>query len=165
MKSKTPLSNQISWVGFIPFHLLLFGSIYLFEVLGFDSLTGVVFSLALYFLLRYTISSSHRSGIRKMKKGIYEEAIADFESSYAFFKKHNWLDKYRCIFLLSPSAITYTEMALVNIAFAYSQLGDGKSSVKYYEQALKGNPNSILEKLPQNNFSNNPIQPVAYRSG
>ena len=129
---------------------LLFGSMFLAEFMGFDSALGIITTLSLYFVLRYTISSSHRRGIRKMKKGDYQDAITDFETSYSFFKKYDWLDRFRCIFLLSPSAITYKEMALVNIAFAHSQSGNGESSVKYYEQALEEFPNSILAKTALN---------------
>lgn len=160
MKSKTPLISQTSLVRIIPFILLLIGSMEIFRRLGLDSVVGVIFALTLYFILRSTIPFSHRRGIKKMKKGDYEAAISDFKSSYTFFQKHKWLDKFRCIFILSPSAITYKEMALINIAFAYSQKGDGENSIKYYERALTEYPNSILAKTALNMInSTKDVQP------
>ena len=45
-----------------------------------------------------------------------------------FFKRYNWIDKYRFVVLLSLSRISYTEMALANIAFCHGQLGEGGKS-------------------------------------
>jgi len=44
--------------------------------------------------------------------------------------------------MMSPSAMSYREMALINIAFAYSQIGNGKRAKEYYERAQKEFPNS-----------------------
>ena len=46
--------------------------------------------------------------------------------------------------MMSASAISYREMALCNIAFCYSQLGDGQKAESYYRRALDEFPNSAL---------------------
>ena len=43
---------------------------------------------------------------------------------------------------LSSSKMSYKEMALVNIAFCYGQLGEGEKAREYYNAALKENPNN-----------------------
>jgi TolA-binding protein len=48
--------------------------------------------------------------------------------------------------MMSPSAISYREMALVNIAFSVSQLGQGTDAKEYYQRALDEFPNSAMAK-------------------
>ena len=64
------------------------------------------------------------------------------QESYDFFTRCRWLDRYRAVTLMSLSAISYREMALINIAFAYSQIGDGGKAKEHYERALDDFPNS-----------------------
>ena len=70
--------------------------------------------------------------------------------SYGFFNKKQWIDKYRFIILLSASRISYKEMALLNIAFCYGQLGDGKRSREFYEKTLTEFPDSEMAKTALN---------------
>jgi hypothetical protein len=72
----------------------------------------------------------------------WEAAIPHFESSYAFFSAHQWIDRFRSVILMSPSAASYREMALVNVAFCYSQLGHGTEAKSVYERALREFPGS-----------------------
>jgi tetratricopeptide (TPR) repeat protein len=76
----------------------------------------------------------------------YPEAIRDFQSSYSFFSRNSWVDRHRSITIMSPSAISYREMALVNIAFSYSQLSQGTNAKEYYRRALDEFPNSIMAR-------------------
>ncbi|HEX3165740.1 MAG TPA: tetratricopeptide repeat protein, partial [Chitinophagaceae bacterium] len=61
-----------------------------------------------------------------------------------YFAKNNWVDKYRYLTLLSSSKMTYKEMGLCNIAFCYSQTGNGQKAKEYYEQALREFPENGL---------------------
>ncbi len=109
-------------------------------------LFGAMTYLLISFSLRNLIPKDHRSGIKKNNSEKFEEAIPHFEKSYAFFKKYEWIDKYRFITLLSASKMSYREMALANIGFCYSQMGDGTKSKDYYERKLKEFPESGLAK-------------------
>lgn len=91
-------------------------------------------------------SSEYINGIKKNNAEKFEEAILDFEKSYTFFKKYGWIDKYRFITLLSSSKMSYREMALANIGFCYSQIGNGIKSKEYYERTLAEFPESGLAK-------------------
>ena len=79
-----------------------------------------------------------------VKKHEYAGAIQFFEASYRFFTDNSWIDKYRYITLLSSSAMDYREMALCNIAFCYSQIGEGPKARAYYQQVLKTYPDNGL---------------------
>ncbi|KGK28677.1 hypothetical protein EL45_19520 [Cellulophaga sp. E6(2014)] len=109
-------------------------------------LYGAMTYLVISFSLRNLIPRDHRNGIKKNNAEKFEDAIPDFEKSYAFFKKNEWIDKYRFITLLSSSKMSYREMALANIGFCYSQIGDGVKSKEYYERTLKEFPESGLAK-------------------
>ncbi|MCA9091467.1 MAG: hypothetical protein KDA90_22865 [Planctomycetaceae bacterium] len=121
--------------------LSIAGGIYLFPKGG--SLLGA----ALFLLLRlslWSIPGDHRAGIYLVRKQQFEDAIPHFLRSFEFFQRRLWLDKYRAILMLSTTAISYREMALVNAAFCYSQIGDGENARKYYEQCLGLFPDSVL---------------------
>lgn len=98
------------------------------------------------FLFLKKSNSQRSSGIKKNNSEKFEEAIPDFEKGYAFFKKYEWIDKYRFITLLSASKMSYREMAIANIGFCYFQIGDGTKSKDYYERKLKEFPESGLAK-------------------
>jgi tetratricopeptide (TPR) repeat protein len=107
---------------------------------------GAITYLLISYILKKLIPRDHRTGVKKTKLEQFEQAIPDFEKSYAFFKKHEWIDKYRIITLLSSSKMSYREMALANIGFCYGQIGNGKQSKAFYEKTLLEFPESGLAK-------------------
>jgi len=104
----------------------------------------------IYLVLRYAFGYHHFIGISKYKQKRYADAVNDFIKSYIFFAKYKWIDKYRLIFLMSASSISYREMALLNAASCFGQLGDIQNSTLYYERALVEFPNSELAMLALN---------------
>lgn len=148
MSSKVPTVRQTNWISIVP-HLIVMGTIiFIWHLINPQNsfLYGAMTYLLISFSLRNLIPKDHRSGIKKNNSEKFEEAISDFEKSYAFFKKYEWIDKYRFITLLSSSKMSYREMALANIGFCYSQIGDGTKSKEYYERTLKEFPESGLAK-------------------
>ncbi|WBW98153.1 tetratricopeptide repeat protein [Oceanirhabdus sp. W0125-5] len=105
---------------------------------------GAIIYFVLIVLLKRTIPRYHRKGIKYFKNKKYDLAIKEFKKSYAFFKTFNWIDKYRIIVLLSSSRISYSEMALINMAYCYSQIGEGNKSKELYENVLQEFPNSEI---------------------
>lgn len=91
---------------------------------------------------RWLIPHHHIRGIRLLRRKQYHEAISVFEESLEFFTRHSWIDTYRAITLMTPTTFSYREMALMNIAFAYGQLGDGEKAKACYEKVLKTWPNN-----------------------
>ena len=148
MASKNPIVRQIAWLSVIPQLLLLACIIAFAKFIGFRNfvMAGAIIYLAISYTLRSGVAIYHRKGVRLYKKGLFKEAIPYFEKSYEFFKKNKWIDRYRYITLLSSSSASYTEMALLNIAFCYGQDGKGKQSIEYYKKALSEFPNSAMAK-------------------
>ncbi len=68
------------------------------------------------------IARAHRRGMRLYRSQQYAAAIQSFGESYDFFARHEWIDRFRAITMMSPSAISYREMALCNIAFGHRKL-------------------------------------------
>ena len=150
MGSGRPVVRQIAWISLTPQVIIMLAFIVLADVIfGVSSPVSDVVIL-LYFLYplaaRQLVAHNHRRGIRFFKAGDYVHAIGEFEKSYDFFMKHRWIDKYRFVVLLSSSRISYTEMALLNIAFCYSQIGEGDRSEQYYEKTLEQFPDSGMAK-------------------
>ena len=101
-----------------------------------------------YFLLSLTLSrvipTHHRAGMSLFKQERFAEAIPKFQESYAFFAKHQWLDRWRAIILLSAGRITYREMALLNVAFCLGQTGQRAESLSAYKKTLAEFPDSKM---------------------
>lgn len=150
MSSGKPVVRQIAWRSFIPQLLVYAVLCVLFLTFIKPELRAIEFAIISYLvisvILKTAIPRSHRKGIALYKTGKYEHAIAEFEKSYVFFTKNAWIDKYRFITMLSSSRISYREMALLNIAFCYSQIGDGKNAKAYYLKVLDEFPDSAMAK-------------------
>lgn len=93
---------------------------------------------------RLLLTAAHRRGMRLLRAEHFEDAIAQFEQSYAFFSRHAWIDRYRALAMFSPSAISYREMALCNIAHCYDRLGNAAATEAYLRRALAEFPASGL---------------------
>src|SRR4051812_19780399 len=144
MTSKTPTVRQIAWISLIP-QLAVMGLLITFYYLidGDDPvLYGALTYLVLSFILRSVIPQDHKKGMALVKEGRFKQAIPFFQESYSYFTRNEWIDKYRFLTLLSLSRISYTEMALNNIAFCYSQSGDGEMAEKMYLKTLEEFPGS-----------------------
>lgn len=128
----------------------LLGAAYLRD----NSTESIVLAVAVYLAYswcsRLILTRSHRRGIRLVRLGRYEEAIPCFEDSFRFFSRYPWIDTCRVLTLMSPSKMSYREMALCNVAFCHSQTGNGAKAKELYQ--------SVLTAFPEN-----PLAPVALR--
>lgn len=151
-----PLVNQRSWAAEL-LHAFMLGALaaglwYFGDFSSFNDVLFLAFIITILHIMigRRMIPRWHRRGIRLVMAGHFPEAISCFEKSYAFFAKYPWLDSMRYGVLFSSSNMPYREMALVNIAFAFGQLGEGAKSKAYYERALKEFPGSVLAQTSLN---------------
>jgi tetratricopeptide (TPR) repeat protein len=87
---------------------------------------------------------AHRTGIQFLRAGAYAPAIQQFEQSYALFARFPWLDNFRWLTLLSPSALSYREMALNNIGYAFVQLKKFGKARERYQQLLDEYPDGEM---------------------
>jgi len=121
------------------------------QLLKPTSLTpSLAIGLAIYLLysqtVRRLVGRNMFRGYKLLEKGAYPEAIEAYENAYQFFTRHSWLDKYRSLVLLKPSAYSYREIALCNSAFAYSQMGEGRKAIEGYRRVLSEFPDCPLAK-------------------
>jgi tetratricopeptide (TPR) repeat protein len=146
MSAQIPVGRQIAWISIIP-HLAVMALIVAgFYLTGSKEyfLNGVITYIILSICLRLFVPRFHRVGIHHVKRKDFSTAIISFEKSFSFFSKYEWVDKYRFLALLSSSALSYRDMALCNIAFCYSQIGEGAKAMSYYKKALQQNPENGL---------------------
>jgi tetratricopeptide (TPR) repeat protein len=152
MATNIPIVRQIAWISLIPQMILLGFFMLFFHWLEFKNyfFLGAILYLVVSFVLKRTISSSHRNGMILIKQGLFDKAIPFFEKSVDFFATHKWVDKFRYVVLLSSSKMTYKEMGLCNIAFCYAQIGNGTKALEYYELVLGEYPECGLAKAGMN---------------
>jgi len=148
MASNPPVIKQVAWISLIPQIAFILVLISIYHLLGFKNpeIFGAFTYLILSNALRYFIPKNHREGMKFTKTNQFEKAISEYEKSYDYFTRNEWIDKYRFITLLSSSKMNYKEMALCNIAFCYSQIGNGTKTIEYYKKTLEEFPeNPIAE--------------------
>ena len=146
MASNVPTIRQLSWLSFFPQFIFIGLIIYLYHLANFEEpfIFGALTYSLLAFGLRKLIAKNHRQGMSLVKQQKFADALPYFEKSVEYFSKNNWVDKYRFLTLLSSSKMTYKEMGLCNIAFCYSQTGNGQKAKEYYQQALNEFPENGL---------------------
>jgi hypothetical protein len=150
MPEKIPTIREFSWWSAVP-HLaamlvLLVGSLAIFH----ERSTGLAVGAGAYLLLsrglKAVLAKDHARGVRLLHGSKYDEAIAAFERSYAFFSRHAWLDRWRYLTLLSSSAYSYRELALCNIAFANLQLSRVQPALTAYRKAVLEFPGCAMAR-------------------
>ena len=148
MASEIPTIRQTAWISVIPQFLFMGLLLLVFHQISPKNavLYGAITYLSISYFLRFFIPKSHRKGLSLYKENQFLEGIDSFQKSYNFFDQNEYLDKYRYLLLLSSSKMGYKEMALNNIAFGYSQIGDGKNAKEYYERLLTEFPNNSIAK-------------------
>ena len=146
MASKHPIVKKIAWLSFVPQLLILSIFIVLASLTGTQTpaIMGALAYIGTSVVLRRTIAQHHRKGISHLKIGEFGPALEMFEQSYEFFNSYGWVDDWRYITLLSSSRISYREMALLNMAYCYGQLGEGARSREYYQKTLNEFPDSAM---------------------
>lgn len=146
--NKIPVVRQTNWIAVIPQLIFMGILIYIFYVLNINEpiIWGCLTYLFFLFGSRLILAKDHNKGMKLSKEQNFSEAIKYYKKSAEFFMKNNWIDKYRFITLFSASKMSYREMDLNNIAFCYSQIGNGTKAKEYYEKTLTEFPNSILAK-------------------
>lgn len=121
---------------------------------GLTQWRGALFStIILYYLLlvntRRYLAPDHWKGIKALKKGDWEKASDFFNRSLIYFENRPYLDRFRCILLMSLSKYSYREMDWINLAFAHGRTGNLDKAMDVYQQALgefPGNPVLVESK-------------------
>ena len=144
MSSKIPVFRPVSIFGVILL-IFVFSLIVMFGFFvggkfspGSQTLVGIAVALCLIGLymafVRWFFLADFNKGLRLLQTGKSPKvAITLFERFLLDLDENSWIDHWRFLVLLSPAAITYREMSLVNIAYCYGQTGEREKSKAYYE--------------------------------
>jgi tetratricopeptide (TPR) repeat protein len=112
---------------------------------GYLSLAlGVIIHLVYSYGASWIPLRFQRRGIRLVKQGLFEEAIAEYEKSYVFFSNNLWIDRFRHVILLVPTQWAFRELALLNIAYCHGQLGNKIETIAAYERVLQEFPDNYM---------------------
>ena len=113
---------------------------------NYSFLVGALIYFVLSMLLRKIVPADHNSAMSLLMREDYEMAQKGFERSFQYFSKNQWIDDYRVLTMMSASNISYREMALINQALCYLQMGKYEEARAGYEAVLVLFPNSRLAK-------------------
>ncbi len=153
---KLPVARQNSILGaLIVIIIMTIVGVGVILVMPIDYKIPAFFVVILFFFLYNNFSAklyfhSLFKGIRFLRKKRFDEAIPLLEMGFARAQKHQWLDKYRYVLFLNPSKISIREIALIDIAYSYEQMGNGSKAIEYYEKTLEMFPESLLAKAGMN---------------
>ncbi|MCA9912054.1 MAG: tetratricopeptide repeat protein [Anaerolineae bacterium] len=150
MNQKLPMVRNINWLMFAIQMLIVAGftillSILLYPILGSGLISFLLLPIVLYVLIAQRIMlRHHRAGIRQLRQGNYESALQAFEQSFEFYTAHPGLDRMRYVLLVTASRFTLREMAMMNIAYCFAQMGDKEKTLKYYQRLLREYPENFI---------------------
>jgi hypothetical protein len=145
-EARLPLVRHIAWPALIVQLAAVAVAIGAFRLLlgpsPWSLLCGVLVYLVYARGVRALLLRHHAAGIAFLRARRFREAIPEFEASHGFLERHPWIDRYRAVWLLSPSVQSFREMALLNAAFAELQLGHAAAARALYERTLAAFPTS-----------------------
>jgi hypothetical protein len=131
-----PVVRQLQWMGLIP----QFVAIAVFAVIvrvafpnlgvPVDIFIGALVYLIFCRVMRARFVRDHQNGMRAYHAQKFQDAISHFEASYRFFSKHRRLDTWRSLLFGVASPNPYRIIALCNMAYCYSQTGEGQRAIK-----------------------------------
>lgn len=106
-----------------------------------DAFAAAIAFLLIYYPLawglRLTLQRHHRAGRRHLQREEYEQALACFQKSEAFFTRYPWIDRLRVVTMFNTSAYSYLEMALHNQVYALMHLDRAQESAAPLERLLE----------------------------
>ena len=160
---RQPTLSYWTWSRTVPQFVTMFLLIVLFwwllppELKTLCIFCGGVVYLAYSKLSRRVVASKHWLGARHMAEKEYDDAILKFREGIDFFDRHKWLDKYRAFFLMCPSAWSYRETGLMNIASVYMSQGKVEEAIRTFTE--------LLDEHPGNEVARNTLEFIRAASG
>ena len=154
MSSKVPLAKQeTDLLAFIPRILFIAILCFCFYPLEkkFFLLIAVFAYLMLVQLSRFFFLPNvlyKSTGL--IRKANFEMAIPVIKECIEYFRKRDWVDKYRFPLLISTSKNSITETLICNLAYCYLQIGEVKKSKELYQEVVDEFPENISAKTMLN---------------
>lgn len=148
MATKVPVVRETRWLMMVP-PLGTLGVLYALAMLAFDGawwagLVGAGIWCAYTFTARGVWLRHHRAGMKALRAERWEEAIESYQRGEALLRERPWIDRWRPLTLMTASGMSFTEIAVNNIAFAQSQSDQPERARQTYERGLAEFPDSYL---------------------
>jgi tetratricopeptide (TPR) repeat protein len=156
MLQQMPVVRQIDWSQLIPqvIAIAVLTVIIHLLVVSLEIPTAVALAALVYLIfcriMRALFAREQSAGIADYRAGRFPDAIKHFETSHRFFSQHPWLDAFRSLLFGVAGPNPYRIIALCNIAYCYSQLGDGARAIEIYKQVLSESPGCTLARASLN---------------
>lgn len=99
-----------------------------------------------WIVVRRVILAEHRRGILAVHAGRFEEGLAAFRASEAWFAEHRTLDRFRALLLGSGGPYPYRILARYNQAYALSRLGRGEDALALLDDVLREQPDMTMAR-------------------
>jgi tetratricopeptide (TPR) repeat protein len=167
MPQQMPVVRQLAWGQLIP-QALAIGVLALLAHAAFPSarISSAILGAALVYLVFCRISRAvflrdHQLGIGDYRAGRFADALKHFEASRAFFVQHPRLDSFRSLLFGVAGPNPFRIVALCNMAYCHSQLGEGDRAISLYEQALSESPDCALARASLNMLRSTSLSPDA----
>ena len=139
---KTIRPRNYLYEGLIIVEELIIVGIYWF-VLGswkYALVAGGITYLVLAWTLRLSLQRYHRKGMKLLHNKQNPDAVLAFQSSYDFFSRYPWIDKYCFITMFSSNAIPYRQMALNNMGICYLYMEQNQKALETFQKLAQLNP-------------------------
>ncbi len=108
------------------------------------SLIGLaVFVAYRLMIVRRIVCADHRRGVVLSRRGKFDEAIAAFKRSQAFWARHGTLDRFRAPLLGSAVTYPFHVLAQYNQAYCLSRMGQGDAARVVLSDVLAQCPNML----------------------
>jgi tetratricopeptide (TPR) repeat protein len=152
MSGTVAIQRRIAWSSMLvhlPIIEILCATMY--WGIGLQPWTTALMAAAAIYLLWSILSKAvalgpHRRGLGFVARGLYEDAGREFSKSYERFCTNNWIDRYRVLILLDSSAVSYREMALINMGYAELRAGQVRDAWESYRKAFREFPGSAAAR-------------------
>src|SRR4051812_42025063 len=150
MPQPMPVVRQLAWSQLIPQAFAIAVIATIFHLLFAEArLSSVLFGAAITYLIicrssRAVFLREHHAGMSAYRAGRFADAINHFEASHAFFSRHPRMDSWRSFLFGVAGHNRFRIVAPCNMAFCYSQLGEGSRAITLYEQAFAASPSCTL---------------------
>lgn len=115
---------------------------------AFGSDLGLPLGLIIYvfyrlIVVRRIVCRDHRLGVALTRRGKFDDAIAAFRRSEAFWARHPTLDRFRGLVLGSGTSHSFHVFALYNQTHCLSRLGRSAEASTLVERILSEHPGML----------------------
>jgi tetratricopeptide (TPR) repeat protein len=148
MKQQVPLVRNINYPVFFLQLLLVTATIVGFVWLfwpewGTGSLVGLIVLVVYVKGMQWYLMRYHQAALKLIRAGKFDEALVPLQKALEFYTEHPGLDRWRHVLMATASRFSLREVAMMNIAYCFGQIGDKEKMIKHYERLASEYPDNM----------------------